>query len=66
MPAEASARAAGLASPEDPALTGEVQWALDHASPAVRGVLRRLPARTRPAGGVGALVSELQTKITSG
>ena len=40
-----AAVAAGLAAPDDPtAASDEVRWALGHASPAVREVLRRLPA----------------------
>ncbi len=39
-----AAKAVGLAAPDDPdAVADEVRWQLDHASPAVRGVLRRLP-----------------------
>jgi hypothetical protein len=53
-----------LAAPDDPnAATSEVGWALSHASPAVRAVLRRLPPPTRPAGQLGALISDLHTKL---
>jgi hypothetical protein len=59
-----AAKAAGLAAPDDPAaVAGEVRWAQGHAPPAVRDVLRRLPPRTCSAGMLGALISDLQTKI---
>ena len=45
-----AAIAAGLAAPGDAsAVAAEARWQLDHASPAVRDALRRLPAP--PAGG---------------
>jgi hypothetical protein len=58
-----AAKAAGLAAPDDPdAVAGVVSWAQSHASPAVRDVLRKLPARGRAAGMLAALVLELQHK----
>jgi hypothetical protein len=46
-----AAKAAGLAMPERPtAADDESRWQLDHASPAVRDVLRKLPPPMRPAG----------------
>ncbi len=60
-----AAKAAGLAAPDDPsAVADEVRWAVRHASPAVREVLRRLPPPTRPTGMLGALISEMHAKLT--
>jgi immunity protein 5 of polymorphic toxin system len=57
-----AAMAAGLAAPDDPtAVHDQVRWALSHASPAVRDVLRRLPPPPRPAGMLGALISDMHT-----
>jgi Imm-5 like putative immunity protein len=62
-----AALAAGLAAPDDPtAVAGEVRWALRHASPAVREVLRRLPPPPRPGGRLGALIGEMHTELTGG
>ena len=62
-----AAKAAGLAGPHDPtAVADEVAWQQSHASPTVREVLRRLPAPTRPAGMLGALISDMHTKLTGG
>jgi hypothetical protein len=62
-----AAVAAGLAAPDDPtAASDEVRWALGHASPAVREVLRRLPPPARPAGTLGALIGDLHTGLTGG
>lgn len=61
-----AAKAAGLAAPHDPtAVAAEVRWQFDHALPAVRDVLRRLPTPIRSAGMLGALISDLHTKITT-
>jgi hypothetical protein len=60
-----AAIAAGLAAPDDPAaVADEVRWQLDQTSPSVRDVLRRLPPPTRPAGMLGALISDIHTKVT--
>lgn len=60
-----AAMAAGLAVPDDPsAVADEVGWALSLASPTVRDVLRRLPPPTRPVGMLGALISDMHTKLT--
>lgn len=62
-----AAKAAGLAAPHDPtAVADEVRWQLSHASPAVRDVLLRLPRPTRRAGMLGALISDMHTKLTAG
>jgi hypothetical protein len=60
-----AALAAGLAAPDEPtAVADEVRWALSHASPTVRDVLRRLPPPIRPAGKLGALISDMHTTLT--
>ena len=60
-----AAKAAGLAAPQDAtAVANELEWQQIHASPAVRDVLRRLPAPTRPAGTLGALISEMHARLT--
>ena len=62
-----AAIAAGLAAPHDPtAVADEVRWQQNHASPAVRDVLRRLPPPIRSAGVLGALISDMHTKLTGG
>ena len=61
-----AAKAAGLATPDDPtAATDEIRWALGHASPAVREVLRRLPPPPR-TGRLGELISDLHAKVAAG
>jgi hypothetical protein len=60
-----AAVAAGLAAPDDPtASAGELRWQVDHASPAVREVLRRLPPPARSAGTLGRLIDDLDAKVT--
>jgi hypothetical protein len=62
-----AAQAAGLAAPHDPtAVDDEVRWQQSHTSPTVRDVLRRLPAPTRPTGMLGALISDMHTRLTGG
>jgi hypothetical protein len=59
-----AAEAAGMAAPDDPiAGADEVRWQLEHASPAVRDVLLKLPPPTRPKGILGALISDMHTKV---
>jgi Imm-5 like putative immunity protein len=60
-------KAAGLAAPDDPTASArEARWQLRHASPTVREVLRRLPPPPRPAGMLGALISDLHTRLAEG
>ncbi len=62
-----AAKATGLTGPHDPtAVADEVWWQQSHASPTVRDVLRRLPPPPRPAGMLGALISDMHTKLTEG
>jgi hypothetical protein len=48
------------------AVADEVRWQWSHTSPTVRDVLRRLPPPTRPAGMLGALISDIHTKLSGG
>lgn len=60
-----AAKAAGLAAPDDPnAVAAEAIWQLSNAPPSVREVLRRLPAPTRSAGELGALIRDLHTNVS--
>jgi hypothetical protein len=60
-----AAKAAGLAAPDDPtAVADEVRSALSNASPAVREVIRRLPARTRAGGMLEALIYDMHYALT--
>ena len=62
-----AAIAAGLAAPDDPAaVADEATWQLDHASPTVRTVLRKLPPPPRPGGTLAALINDMHTKVASG
>jgi hypothetical protein len=65
VPAYASI-AAGLAAPGDPsAAANELTWAIDHASPSVRAVLRKLPAPGRGAGKLGAAIEALHARVVT-
>ena len=44
-------------------MASEARWQRDHASPAVREVLLRLPCPTRPAGVLAALITDLHTQL---
>jgi hypothetical protein len=62
-----AAIAAGLAAPDDPAAVGdEATWQLEHASPTVRAVLRKLPPPPRPGGNLAALINDQYAKVMSG
>jgi hypothetical protein len=62
-----AAVAVGLAAPDDPdATVREARWQFDHASPAVREVLRRLPRPARAAGVLGTLINDLHAKVAAG
>lgn len=62
-----AAIAAGLAAPADPTAAGhEIQWAVSHASPAVRDILRKLPPPPRAGGMLGRLIGDLHEGITAG
>jgi len=60
-----AARAAAAAHPDDPTATAAiVDWADEHASATIRAVLRKLPQRTQTPGALGAVILELQTRLT--
>jgi hypothetical protein len=62
-----AAKAAGLAAPHDPAAVArEILWQLGHASPAVRGVLRRLPPPIPAKAGLGVLIGDLHAALEEG
>jgi hypothetical protein len=61
-----AAKAAALAAPHNPrAISDEVQWALGHASPTVRDVLRRLPPPLRCAGTLATVISDVHLALTT-
>lgn len=62
-----AAVAAGLAAGGDPAAAGdEIRWAVRHASPDARHVMRRLPPPVRAASQLGRLIGELHARLTEG
>lgn len=62
-----AAVAAGLAAREHPtAAADQVRWALSHASPAVRDVLKKLPAPPSSGGALGTTINALHTKVSEG
>lgn len=62
-----AAIAAGLAAPDHPAaVADEARWQLDHATPTVRAVLRKLPPPPRPGGALAALINDMHTKVAGG
>jgi hypothetical protein len=62
-----AARAAALAHPDDPtAASAIVEWADEHATAAVRAVLHKLPQRTQAPGELGAVILELQDRLSRG
>lgn len=63
-PAVYGALACELASPDDPtAADEEIRWATDHASPSVREVVSRLPARAAGRSRLEALYYRLDTAL---
>ncbi len=60
-------KAAGMAAPDDPAaVANETRWQLDHASPAVREILGKLPPPPGNAGVLGVLINDLHEKVSAG
>jgi len=61
-----AALAARLARPGDTAAADKAcRWAVRHATPGVRAIMRRLPKRTNHGGDLGALVYRLQQELTA-
>lgn len=59
-----AAIAVGEASPDDTdAATEEAHWQLDHATPIVRDVLRKLPRPPRAKSKMGTLMSDMHAKF---
>jgi hypothetical protein len=54
-----------VVAPDEPSsVADEVRWAVSHTSPTVREVLRRSPPPSRPAGLLGAVISDPHTQLT--
>lgn len=65
-PAAYAARTRELAAADDPgAGDDEIGWAIEHASQAVREVVRRLPARAPGRGRLDALMHQLDAGLRS-
>ena len=63
-PAAYAARARELAVDDDPsAADEEIRWAIEHASPAVLEVMRRMPVRAPGRGRLDALLYQLDTGL---
>jgi hypothetical protein len=63
-PAAYAARARELAADNDPrAADTEIQWAIEHASPAVLEVMRRMPVRSSGRGRLDALLYQLDAGL---
>ena len=60
-----AAKAAGLASPNDPnAAADTLDWAVQHAPTNIREILRRLPDRPQSTNGLAGLVYEIHHRLT--
>jgi Imm-5 like putative immunity protein len=63
-PAMYGARARELAAGDDPSVGDEeIRWAIAHASPAVRKVVRRMPLRSAGRGRLDALLYQLDSGL---
>jgi hypothetical protein len=63
-PAAYAARARELAADDDPSVGDEeIRWAIEHASPAVREVVRRMPVRGSGRGRLDALLQQLDAGL---
>lgn len=59
-----AAIAAGLVAPNDPnAVSNEVHWQFEHASPAVRDVIRKLPPPRRSEDQLSTLIGDMHAKF---
>ena len=66
VPAYASIAAAGAAPGDPSAAATEVNWAIGHATPSVRAILRKLPAPPHAAGMLGEAIETLHVAIVTG
>ena len=63
-PAIYRAQARELAAGDDPSVgDDEIRWAIEHASPAVRGVVRRMPVGSPGRSRLGALLHQLDAGL---
>jgi hypothetical protein len=63
-PAVYGARAREFAAADDPGVgDGEIRWAIEHASPTVREVVRRFPARSPGRSRLDALYCQLDAGL---
>ena len=63
-PALYQAQARELAAGDDPSVGDEeIRWAIEHASPAVRGVVRRMPVDSPGRSRLGALLHQLDAGL---
>ena len=62
-PAAYAARARQLAADDPRAADREIGWAIDHASPAVRALVRRMPRRKVARGALDALMARLDVGL---
>ena len=63
-PAIYMARARELAAGDDPSVgDAEIRWAVDHASPAVRDIVRRMPVRASRRSRLDALLCLLDVEL---
>jgi hypothetical protein len=63
-PAIYQAQARELAAGDDPSVgEEEIRWAIEHASPAVRGVVRRMPVGSPGRSRLGALLHQLDAGL---
>lgn len=59
-----AAIAAGLASPDDPnSLVDEAHWQIEHASPYVRDVMRKLPVPRKGKSMLTTLISDMHARF---
>jgi len=59
-----AARAREFAAVDDPGVGDkEIRWAIEHASPAVREVVRRMPVRGPGRGRLDALLYQLDAGL---
>lgn len=62
-PAAYAARARELAADDRSAADREIRWAIEHASPAIRALVRRMPVRKASRGRLDALMHQLDAGL---